>query len=298
MPRNLNIIIITMKLYPLILLAISPILFFSCKENNKIETIKKVHAQDFIDPKAFGLVNFNLKSLINAPSARDFLALKIGKNKEFKILKELQITFENFDKITVSLSANEMYILTLNEAINLDEYYEQFLINKSAKFSGERLLFENKNIFRISRKEESRFCTQVSPRIILIGQQNELLATLSKRETAIRPLASQIDFSHALSLLIIQSELLPPQLKDIKKLSGKATLKESLEIDLTGDFNNIEACNSTENMLRTLIGFSPIPKEMRQSIKFLNTAPQLRLSAQITESEIQQLVTDMVNKDK
>ncbi|EDM27561.1 ribosomal biogenesis GTPase [Lentisphaera araneosa HTCC2155] len=284
-----------MKIKPATTLILIALTFCACKPK---EATKPAQATDFISPKAFGIINFNLKSIDSTTGAKQFLHDKLGKNKEFKILNELQIPFSDFSNITTCLSQHEFYILTLKAPLELDRLFEKFLKAKSPKYNGERLLFEDKNVYRLTRKDESRFCAQVSPKIILIGQQNDLLNSLSSKAVSSNPIVDKIDFALPFSLLIKQSELLPPQLKDIKELSGQAQYKDTLDINFEGQFNNEQATSGAQNMLRTLIGFTPLPDQMRKSLKFEQNSTELKISAQVSDQEIAELLKEEMKKDK
>jgi len=284
-----------MKIKPALTLILISFAFFACKPK---EEPKLAQATDFISPKAFGIINFNLQSIDSTIGAKQFINDKLGKNKEFKILNELQIPFSEFSNITTCLSQHEFYILTLKTPIKLDSLFEKFLKNKSPKYNGERLLFEDKNVYRLTRKDESRFCSQVTPNIILIGQQNDLLNSLISKAIQTNPIIDKIDFTLPFSLLIQQSELLPPQLKDVKELSGQAQYKDTLDINFEGQFNNEQATSGAQNMLRTLIGFTPLPDQMRKSLKFEQNSTELKISAQVSDQDIAELLKEEMKKDK
>ena len=284
-----------MKIKPALTLILISFAFFACKPK---EEPKPAQATDFISPKAFGIINFNLKSIDSTTGAKQFINDKLGKNKEFKILNELQIPFSEFSNITTCLSQHEFYILTLKTPLDFDTLFEKFLKAKSPKYNGERLLFEGENVYRLTRKDESRFCSQVAPNIILIGQQNDLLNSLSSKAIQTNPLIEKIDFTLPFSLHIQQSELLPPQLKDIKVLSGHAQYKDTLDINFEGHFHNEQATSGAQNMLRTLIGFTPLPDQMRKSLKFEQNSTELKISAQVSDQEIAELLKEEMKNDK
>lgn len=280
------------------LFIIASLLFFSCKPSDTQTIAKNIEPTDFISTDTFGIINFNLKSIESTKGIKEFLHEKLGKNKEFKILNELKLSFAQFANITVCLNSNELYIITLKEACEFEQNFNNFLKDKSPKYNGERLLFENNNVYRLSRKDESRFCAQVSPKILIIGQQQELLSALSIKTTTPAPITKMVDFSLPLSLLIQQSDLLPPQLKDIKQLSGKASYTDSLGLNVEGQFLNLQALKSSENMIRTLLGFTSLPNEMRKSIKFEQDSMTLKISAQVKDEEVVKLLEEAKREDK
>ena len=272
-------------------------LFYSCKPKESPTANKPVHSIDFITPNSFGLVNFNLSSIDETKGIKQFIQEKLEKNKEFKILNELKFSFDQYTQVLACINSHELFIITLKNSCDLSEKFNAFLKHKAPKYTGERLLFEETNVYRVSRKEEVRFCAQVSPNIILIGQQQDLLAALSIKATAPHPLIKKVDFSIPLSLHIQQSDLLPPQLKDIKLLSGSASYRDELHLKLEGEFTSSQATKNTENMLRTLLGFTQLPNEMRKSLDFKPTDSSLTITAKVKDEEVIQLLKEAATKD-